>query len=38
MEKEILVICFGDTIHVLIFHQLCKIQQIWSREHDFIPN
>ena len=28
MEKGILVIFFGDTLHKLIFYRLCKIQQI----------
>ena len=37
-EKGILVNFFADTVHRLIYHQLCKIQRILCREHDFISN
>ena len=38
IEKGILVNVFGDTLHKLIFHQLCKIHQILSWKRDFISN
>ena len=37
-EKGILIIIFVDTVHELIYHQLCKTQQILCQEHDFSPN
>ena len=33
-EKGILAIFFVDTVHRLIYHQLCKIQRILCRERD----
>ena len=38
IEKGILINFLVDTVHELIYHELCKTQQILCQERDFIPN
>lgn len=38
IANGILVNSFVDTLHQLIYHQLCNIQRILCQEGDFTPN